>query len=78
MATITDSWTELSTTGLLIQKQGTVPVALAYAATSGGIVDTFGVHNNNPQLFPSIDGKNIYAKTQTGKTEEITFEALEV
>lgn len=76
MATITDTWTLISPTGVLVQKFGSKVLSLTYASTTPTTEDGFSMTMSGPQQFPAVAGKSIYAKARTGKTVSISYEVV--
>jgi hypothetical protein len=77
MATITDTWTEISTAGVILQKHGSHRLSLAYANDLGSIADDFSVSERTAQLFPAVTGKTIFARAPAGKVVSITAVILD-
>lgn len=64
MTIISTSWVDISgapSVGIILQKHGTTPLKLAYAAGTPTSESTFSVVNNEAQVFPAVTGKSIWA-----------------
>ena len=73
---ITDTWTQISPTGAVLQRHGTVNVSLAYAADAGSIDGVFVPIDGSPQVFPTVAGSVLFAKAPTGKQCSLTVAEL--
>ena len=73
---ITDTWTQISPTGAVLQRHGTVNVILAYAADVGSIDGLFATTSGDPQVFPTVAGSVLFARAPSGKQCSLTVAEL--
>ena len=61
---LTSDWTLISTSSVVVQKQGTNPVALAYSdgVPTVGVGSLFTLQESVAHIFPAISGLGVWAK----------------
>ena len=73
---LTTSWTQLSTTGAVVQKHGQTPVLLVYKATTpDNSEDRFTVSHPDPLVFPDLSSVPLWGRSVTG-TAQVTVAEL--
>ena len=72
---LTETWVQLGSAGVVIQKHGQADVQLAYNAVQPTTEDRFALRHNDPAVFPNVADLPLWARAVTG-TSEITANNL--
>lgn len=72
---ISNSWTQISSTGAVVQKHGSAPLSIAYSVASPS-GDSFGLNHNTTVVYPTVTGKALWAKANSNNGVSATVEPL--
>lgn len=71
-------WVEIATAAIVFQKNSSNPLRLAYSNGTPAVdVGSFGVRHTNPEFWPAVTGKTLWAKAEKGDVL-IAFENVAV